>query len=74
VSLKDVSGVFSREFIVGYFAPAFFIAVVMGYSLDWVPEQFETAGPSTRLLLLGGFALLVEIPSHRSTPGTVLSM
>jgi hypothetical protein len=29
VSLKDVTGVFGREFIVGSFAPVFFIGIVV---------------------------------------------
>jgi hypothetical protein len=61
VGLKDVTGVFGREFIVGYFAPAFFIGIVVAYSLDWTPELFERAGASSRLLILGGVALLVAL-------------
>lgn len=61
MSLRDVTGVFSREFIVGYFAPAFFIAIVVAYSLDWTPAPFASSGGSSRLLLVGGFALLVAL-------------
>ena len=61
MTLRDISGVFSREFIVGYFAPAFFIAIVVAYSVDWAPQHFKNTGGSSRLLLVGGLALLVAL-------------
>jgi hypothetical protein len=61
VGLRDVSGVFSREFIVGYFAPAFFIVIITGYSLDWAPDRFQHARGSDQVLLIGGVALLVAL-------------
>lgn len=62
MSLGDVSGVFSRYFVVGFFAPAFFglFAVAQFATSDLYPAWFE---PRTEVgvLVVGGLALLVGL-------------
>lgn len=61
MALRDVSGVFSREFIVGYFAPAFFTMWLVLYSADSPPTAYQRAGGADRVLVVGAVALLVAL-------------
>jgi hypothetical protein len=61
VGLRDVSGVFSREFVVGSFAPAFFAVAAIAFSLDSPPKSFQNAGGGDRVLIIGALALLIAL-------------
>lgn len=61
MGLKDVSSVFSREFIVGYFAPAFFAAFAVALLLDVPPDRLKDPLESNAVLLLGAIALLLAL-------------
>jgi hypothetical protein len=63
VSLKDVAGVFSRYFIVGFFLPAFFVIMALARSLtsDFLPNIYEQYGEGTQVLIVGGAALLLGL-------------
>jgi hypothetical protein len=60
---RDVAGVFSRYFIVGFFLPAFFALVALTQSLSSaaLPNIYEQYGDGTRLALVGGAALLLGL-------------
>ncbi len=60
---KDVAGVFSRYFIVGFFLPAFFAAVILGVVLsgESFPDRYQHAALGTQTLILGGVALLFAL-------------
>jgi hypothetical protein len=63
MGLKDFAGVFSREFVVGYFAPVFFGLFLLRLLVDdrTLPEAFETSKAATQVLVLGGVALLLAL-------------
>jgi hypothetical protein len=63
MGLRDVTGVFSRFFVVGFFLPVFFSLVVLAQlgSADFQPMNYETADGQTQMLLLGGLALLLAL-------------
>jgi hypothetical protein len=60
---KDVAGVFSRSFIVGFFLPSFFVLVAVAQCLTsgLLPNVYEKYGDGTRLVILGGTALLLGL-------------
>jgi hypothetical protein len=60
MSPKDVSGVFSRQFVVGHFLPAFFALIVAALATghDGVPGAFTNSGDlGAKLIILGVAAL-----------------
>lgn len=63
MSPKDVAGVFSRYFIVGFFLPAYFVLVGLSRSLtsDFLPTVYKSHSEGTQLLILGGAALLLGL-------------
>jgi hypothetical protein len=63
MTLKDVAGVFSRYFIVGFFAPAFFALFLVARIVDpaLMPTDYHNAGGSDQVLVIGGAALLLSL-------------
>ncbi len=63
MGLTDVAGVFSRYFIVGFFLPSFFVLVALSQLVDdgSLPSVYTDAGDGSRILILGGAALLVGL-------------
>lgn len=63
MSIRDISGVFSRFFITGFFLPAFFTLFVLWITVssELQPDEFERESKGTQVLVLGGFALLVAL-------------
>jgi hypothetical protein len=62
MGLQDITGVFSRYFIVGFFLPAFFGLALLKLVLseDWLPVAVEPDSGSA-FLVLGGLALLIGL-------------
>jgi hypothetical protein len=60
VGLSDIAGVFSRFFIVGFFIPFFFALVALSQLATpaLLPNAYEQYGSGTRILILGGAALV----------------
>jgi hypothetical protein len=60
MGLKDVAGVFSKYFVVGFFLPAFFALVALSVFLshDALPKDYRGYSTSTQILVLGGLGLL----------------
>jgi hypothetical protein len=63
MGLTDVAGIFSRYFVIGFFLPAFFPLVLVSQIVDdsSTPVAFRDASGGTRLLVLGGVALLAAL-------------
>jgi hypothetical protein len=64
VGLRDVTGVFSRYFIVGFFLPVFFTLLLISISVHHsaLPHQYtELKTGQDRLLAIGGAALFVGL-------------
>jgi hypothetical protein len=63
VGLKDVTGVFSRYFIVGFFLPSFFALIVLSQTVTvhLLPVVYRDHHEDTRVLLVGGAALLLGL-------------
>jgi hypothetical protein len=64
VGLRDVTGVFSRYFIVGFFLPMFFslLAIWISVGSDGIPsDTFQDHGARDQVLVLGGLALLAGL-------------
>lgn len=63
MALKDVAGVFSRQFIVGFFAPSFF-AIIAGYLIlggALISSSSEGSVEAVELVVIGGGALLLAL-------------
>ena len=62
MGLNDVSGVFSRFFIVGFFLPSFFalVSLKLVLSEDWIPAAVEP-DRSNSFLVLGAVALIIGL-------------
>ncbi len=62
MSLTDVTGVFSRYFIVGFFVPTFFSLALLKLALsrEWLPKAVEPA-TGEAFLVLGALALLIGL-------------
>lgn len=60
MALKDITGVFSRYFIVGLFLPAYFslIALWLAASNGLIPNALQQHAQATQLLILGAVALV----------------
>jgi hypothetical protein len=63
MSFGDFTGVFSRDFVVGFFLPAFaaLFALWLSASSELVPNLLEQHSKATQLLILGGFAVIVGL-------------
>ncbi len=63
MGLQDVKGVFSQFFVVGFFAPAFFMLVVLRLLVgeDGLPQDYQSSSEGTQLLIIGGAALLTAL-------------
>jgi hypothetical protein len=63
MGIKDVAGVFSRSFIVGFYLPAFFVLIVLAQGLtnSFLPEVYKDAQQGTQVLIVGGVALLLGL-------------
>jgi hypothetical protein len=63
MGLSDVAGVFSRYFIVGFFAPSFFVLVALSQTLtsNFLPTVYSEAGNGARIAIIGGAAVLVGL-------------
>jgi hypothetical protein len=63
MSLKDVTGVFSRYFIIGFFLPSFFALVVLWQlaTQALLPEEFREYSSGVQLAVIGGVALFVAL-------------
>jgi len=63
VGLKDIAGIFSRFFVVGFFLPAFFSFLLLDRTLSsaLLPDSYEAYTDGTRILVLGGAALLAGL-------------
>jgi hypothetical protein len=60
MSLGDITSVFSRYFVVGFFLPAYvsLVALWLAASTQLVPDSLESHSQTTQLLVLGGVALV----------------
>jgi len=60
VGLSDVAGVFSRYFIVGFFAPCFFVLIALSQTLtkSALPPVYVEAGNGARVAIIGGASIL----------------
>lgn len=63
MALSEFAGVFSRYFVIGSFAPAFFAAVVLSQLVDprLLPQAYDDASPAARLAVLGGVGVLAGL-------------
>jgi hypothetical protein len=63
MGLRDITGVFSRYFIVGFFLPVFFTLLLLTISVheDALPHQYKDLQPQNRLFAIGGAALFVGL-------------
>jgi len=63
VGLRDITGVLSRYFVLGYFVPAFFTLLALSQWLTsaFIPDHHERLGTQTQVLVLGGGALLAGL-------------
>jgi hypothetical protein len=63
VTLKEFAGVFSRYFVIGFFAPAFFAVVAFSQlsASHAFPASYRDASGTAKLAILGGVALLIGL-------------
>ncbi|MGH3010873.1 MAG: hypothetical protein ACRDMY_03365 [Gaiellaceae bacterium] len=63
MSFGDFTGVFSRDFVVGFFLPAYagLFSLWLLASSEFVPNALEQHSRATQLLILGGFAVVVGL-------------
>ena len=63
MGLGDITGVFSRYFVVGFFLPAYVSLVALWISAtgDFIPDDLERYSEATELLILGGLALVAGL-------------
>lgn len=63
MGLTDIAGVLSRRLIVGCFTPAFFTTLALSLLVaeGTLPELYRDAAGGTKILILGGFALLAGL-------------
>jgi hypothetical protein len=64
MALSDITGVFSRYFVVGFFLPAYasLVSLWICASSAFIPDTFESHhSQATQLLILGGVALVVGL-------------
>ena len=63
MGLRDVTGVFSRYFIVGFFIPMFFTLLLLAISVheDALPHQYGELDHQSRLFAIGGAGLFIGL-------------
>lgn len=63
MGLSDITGVFSRYFVVGFFLPAYaaLLSLWLAATTNFVPENLEHHSEATQLLVLGGVALFAGL-------------
>jgi hypothetical protein len=63
MGLSDVTGIFSRYFVVGFFLPAYvgLVSLWLFASSGLVPDALARYSEATELLILGGFALVAGL-------------
>ena len=63
MGLSDITGVFSRYFIVGFFMPAYvaLIALWLTASQGFIPDTLTNHAEGTQLVILGGVALVLAL-------------
>jgi hypothetical protein len=63
MGLSDVTGIFSRYFVVGFFLPAYvgLVSLWLFASLGLVPNALARHSDATQLLILGGIALVAGL-------------
>jgi hypothetical protein len=63
MGLGDITGVFSRYFVVGFFLPAYIslVALWISASSAFLPNSLERHSEATELLILGGVALVTGL-------------
>jgi hypothetical protein len=63
MGLTDVTGVLSRYFIVGFYAPAFFALATLwlAASSGFQPNEFERHSEATQLAIVGALAFLLAL-------------
>jgi hypothetical protein len=74
MGLKDVAGVFSRKFIVGFFIPAFFIVLGLTQLVDrrTLPAAYLDASGGAQMLIVGNFTSIV-ITGDNTTEGIAVA-
>jgi len=63
MGLSDITGVFSRYFVVGFFFPAYvsLLALWLSASSEFVPDSLEGQADGTQLLILGAVGLVAAL-------------
>ncbi|HEX3454157.1 MAG TPA: hypothetical protein VHS03_05990 [Gaiellaceae bacterium] len=64
MGLSDITGVFSRYFVVGFFLPAYVALLVLwlAASSEFVPDTLQNGhSQATQVLILGAAALIVAL-------------
>jgi hypothetical protein len=63
VALKDIASIFSRQFVIGFYLPAFFALLVLANVVDEksLPHLYNHAASGTQVLIVGGFGLVVGL-------------
>jgi hypothetical protein len=63
MSVRDVAGVFSRYFIIGFFVPAWatLVAIYALGSAHLRPDRFASESAGSQIIVLGGLALLTGL-------------
>jgi hypothetical protein len=63
MGLSDITGVFSRYFVVGFFLPAYvsLVSLWLSASSDFIPNAVGRHSEGTELLILGGIALVAGL-------------
>jgi hypothetical protein len=63
MALKDVAGIFSRAFVVGYFVPAFAALVILQVTVTHgaLPKAYNGLTEGTQLLVVGGVAVMLGL-------------
>lgn len=63
MALTDITGVFSRYFVVGFFLPAYvsLVSLWLAASSEFIPEGLERHSETTELAILGGVALVAGL-------------
>lgn len=63
VALKDIASIFSRQFAIGFYLPAFFALLALANVVDdkSLPYIYNHAASGTQVLIVGGFGLAVGL-------------
>jgi len=73
MALTDVTGFFSRYFIVGFFIPAYISLVSLWLTATsrFIPDALENHSQGTQLLILGGLAIVLALALSGVSTGTL---